>query len=98
MVAAPGLAILTAMLSARQAQHTADRSALIESADVHQNPLLARLAGQPTGLLALWQETTIRSAANVYSDVVPSRPRRFPCWAWAATDTTIATMRREEKM
>jgi hypothetical protein len=75
VVAAPGLAILTAMLSARQARHTVDRSALIESADVHQNPLLARLAGQPTGLLALWQETTIRSAANVYSDVVPSRPR-----------------------
>jgi hypothetical protein len=32
------------MLSARQSQHMAARSALIESADVHQNPLLARLA------------------------------------------------------
>jgi len=45
-----GLTILTAMLSARQAQRMADRSALIESAEVHQNPLLARLASSVLGL------------------------------------------------
>ncbi|MDT7676427.1 MAG: hypothetical protein QOD82_4329, partial [Pseudonocardiales bacterium] len=69
VVAALGLAILTALLSARQAQHMADRSALIESADAHRNLPFAPLTSQPTGLLALWQETTIRSAANAYSDV-----------------------------
>jgi hypothetical protein len=69
VVAALGLAILTAMLSARQAQHMADRSALIESADAHRNLPFAPLTSQPTDLLALWQETTIRSAANAYSDV-----------------------------
>jgi EmrB/QacA subfamily drug resistance transporter len=69
VVAALGLAVLTALLSARQAQHMADRSALIDSADAHQNPPFAQLTGQPSGLLALWQETTIRSTADAYSDV-----------------------------
>jgi EmrB/QacA subfamily drug resistance transporter len=69
VVAALGLAVLTAMLSARQAQHMVDRSALLGTAEVQHNPLLAQLASQPTGMLALWQETTIRSAADAYSDV-----------------------------
>jgi EmrB/QacA subfamily drug resistance transporter len=69
VVAALGLAILTAMLSARQVQHMADRSALVDSTDAHQNPPFAHLTSQPTGLLALWQQTTIRSAADAYSDV-----------------------------
>lgn len=69
VVAALGLAILTAVFTARQAQHMADRSALIDSADAHQNPPFAQLTSQPSGLLALWQETTIRSAADAYADV-----------------------------
>jgi hypothetical protein len=49
-VAALGQALLTATLSARQAQHMAARSDLIESADVHENPLLARLASMASML------------------------------------------------
>jgi EmrB/QacA subfamily drug resistance transporter len=70
VVAALGLAVLTAMVSARQTQHMADRSALLQSGDVDRPASIARVTGQGrSGLLELWQATTIRSAADAYSDV-----------------------------
>jgi EmrB/QacA subfamily drug resistance transporter len=70
VVAALGLALLTAMVSARQSQHMADRSALLQSGAVDRPASLARMADQGRShLLAWWQATTIRSAADAYSDV-----------------------------
>jgi EmrB/QacA subfamily drug resistance transporter len=70
VVAALGLAVLTAMLSARQAQYTADRFGLLEWTDAKGNPALqAVLARGQSGRLALWQETMIRSSTAAYSDV-----------------------------
>jgi len=70
VVAALGLALLTAMVSARQSQHMADRSALLQSGAVDRPASLARMADQGRShLLAWWQAATIRSAADAYSDV-----------------------------
>jgi hypothetical protein len=58
------------MLSARQTQHMADRSALLQSGDVNRPASIGRMTDQgQSGLLELWQATTIRSAADAYSDV-----------------------------
>ncbi|MDT5015579.1 MAG: hypothetical protein QOD39_1739, partial [Mycobacterium sp.] len=70
VVAALGLAVLTAIVSVRQTQHMADRSALLQSGDLNRPSSLARVVGQDkSSLLELWQATTIRSAADSYSDV-----------------------------
>jgi EmrB/QacA subfamily drug resistance transporter len=70
VVAALGLAALTAMRSIRHAQYTADSFGLLGEPEAHGNPaLLAIVADGRRGLIGLWQQTTIHSAARAYSDV-----------------------------
>jgi EmrB/QacA subfamily drug resistance transporter len=70
VVAALGLAVLTAMLNARQTQHMADRSSLLQPGDIDRPASIARVTDHGrSSLVGLWQATTIRSAADAYSDV-----------------------------
>jgi EmrB/QacA subfamily drug resistance transporter len=70
VAAALGLAALTAVLSVRQNQYSADRFGLLESGGAHGNPLLERVvAGGQSGMLALWKQTTLQSTADAYSDI-----------------------------
>jgi EmrB/QacA subfamily drug resistance transporter len=66
VTAALGLAGLSGLATAQQAQFMANRSALLNTAD----PSVAALAGKgPSALLPLWQQLQVEVAAQAYSNV-----------------------------
>jgi EmrB/QacA subfamily drug resistance transporter len=65
-----GLAVLTALATAQQAQFMADRSALLQSSGADANPrILAMEKGGPAGLIPLWQQLRVEVQAEAYSNV-----------------------------
>ena len=65
-----GLSLFTALETTQQTQIMADRSALMKGsgADLDPRILQMQLSG-PGGLLGLWQQLELRSAAQAYSNV-----------------------------
>jgi hypothetical protein len=65
-----GLAVLTALATAQQAQFMADRSALLQSSGADANPrILAMEKSGPAGLIPLWQQLRVEVQAEAYSNV-----------------------------
>jgi len=70
VTAALGLAALTAMATAKQAQLMADRSAMIQGFGADEDPRILAMQHQGTGgLLPLWQQLQIQVEAQSYSNV-----------------------------
>jgi MFS family permease len=65
-----GLALLTAMSTAQQAQFMADRSSLLQSQGPAIDPRIFEMQQQgPTGLISLWQELQTEVSAQTYSNI-----------------------------
>ena len=70
VTAALGLAVLTAMATAQQAQYLADRSALLRATGADIDPRILNMQGSgPTGLIPLWQQLQVEVQAQAYSNV-----------------------------
>jgi EmrB/QacA subfamily drug resistance transporter len=64
-----GLALMTAMVTANQAQFMADRSALLQSNGADADPRIVAMQAQgPSGLIPLWQQLTLQVQAQTYSN------------------------------
>jgi EmrB/QacA subfamily drug resistance transporter len=64
-----GLAVLTAMVTANQAQFMADRSALLQGSGADADPrIIAMQAQGQSGLIPLWQQLTLHVQAQSYSN------------------------------
>jgi EmrB/QacA subfamily drug resistance transporter len=67
--AALGLAAISVLVTARRAQHFADRSALLDISAPYHEPRILQLQQQgPGGLVPLWQSVQVRSLTAAYSD------------------------------
>ena len=65
-----GLALLTAMSTAQQAQFMADRSQLLQSQGPAMDPRILEMQQQgPDGLISLWQELQAEVSAQAYSNI-----------------------------
>ena len=65
-----GLALLTALSTAQQAQFMADRSSLLQSQGPAIDPRIFAMEQQgPTGLISLWQELQTEVSAQTYSNL-----------------------------
>jgi hypothetical protein len=70
VTSALGLALITGVATAQQAQFMADRSGLLNPAAADTNPRLAQMAAKgPAGMLPLWQQLTVEVQAQAYSNV-----------------------------
>jgi EmrB/QacA subfamily drug resistance transporter len=71
VTSALGLAVLTGLATAQQAQFMADRSALLQSGGPSVDPRIVAMEQQGglAGLLPLWQQLKIEVEAQAYSDV-----------------------------
>jgi EmrB/QacA subfamily drug resistance transporter len=64
-----GLALMTAMVTANQAQFMSDRSALLQGSGADADPrIIAMQAQGPSGLIPLWQQLTLQVQAQTYSN------------------------------
>jgi hypothetical protein len=64
-----GLAALTAMVTANQAQFMADRSALLQGSGADADPRIVEMQAQgPSGLIPLWQQLTSHVQSQAYSN------------------------------
>jgi EmrB/QacA subfamily drug resistance transporter len=65
-----GLAILTSLATAQQAQAMADRSGLLTSAGPAVDPRIAAMQHQgPSGLIPLWEALEVKVQAQVYGNL-----------------------------
>jgi EmrB/QacA subfamily drug resistance transporter len=70
VAAALGLAALTAMATAQQAQYWADRSALVKGFGPAEDPrIIAMSHDGPDGLIPLWQQLHLEVEAQAYSNI-----------------------------
>jgi EmrB/QacA subfamily drug resistance transporter len=70
VTSALGLAVLTAVATAQQAQFMADRSALLRSGGPGTDPRIVTMRQQgPAGLISLWQQLHVEVEAQAYSNV-----------------------------
>ena len=70
VTAALGLAALTALATAKQAQLMADRSSLISGFGANEDPRIVAMQRQgPGGLIQLWQQLQVEVQAQSYSNV-----------------------------
>ncbi|MDT7638700.1 MAG: hypothetical protein QOC83_2988 [Pseudonocardiales bacterium] len=70
VTSALGLAVLTAVATAQQAQFMADRSALLQSGGPGMDPRIVTMEQQgPAGLISLWQQLHVEVEAQAYSNV-----------------------------
>jgi len=71
VTSALGLAALTGLATAQQAQFMADRSALLQSSGPSGDPRIVAMEqhGGLAGLLPMWQQLKIEVEAQAYSDV-----------------------------
>jgi len=70
VTAALGLAVLTAMATAQQAQFMADRSALLRATGANLDPRIVNMRSNgPAGLIPLWQQLEVEVQAQAYSNV-----------------------------
>jgi hypothetical protein len=70
VAAALGLAALTALATAHQAQTMADRAALLPDSGITIDPrIIAMRHNGPAGLIPLWQQLQLQAQAQAYSDV-----------------------------
>ncbi|WP_084216342.1 DHA2 family efflux MFS transporter permease subunit [Pseudonocardia spinosispora] len=70
VAAALGLAALTGLATAQQAQFWADRSALLHGFGTVEDPRIVAMGqGGPGGLIPLWQQLHLRVQAQAYSNI-----------------------------
>jgi EmrB/QacA subfamily drug resistance transporter len=70
VTSALGLAVLTAVATAQQAQFMADRSALLQSGGPGMDPRIVTMENQgQAGLIPLWQQLRVEVEAQAYSNV-----------------------------
>jgi EmrB/QacA subfamily drug resistance transporter len=70
VTAALGLAVLTAMATAQQAQFMADRSALLQANGADADPQITSMERNgPAGLIPLWQRLRVEVEGEAYSNV-----------------------------
>jgi EmrB/QacA subfamily drug resistance transporter len=70
VTSALGLALITGIATAQQAQFMADRSGLLRPEGADNNPQLAALAAHgPEGLLPLWRQLVVEVQAQAYSNI-----------------------------
>jgi EmrB/QacA subfamily drug resistance transporter len=64
-----GLAALTAMVTANQAQFMSDRSALLQGSGTGADPRIVAMQAQgPSGLIPLWQQLSMHVQTQTYSN------------------------------
>jgi EmrB/QacA subfamily drug resistance transporter len=69
VTSALGLAMITGVATAQQAQFMADRSGLLRPDGADSNPRLAQMAQGPSALLPLWKQLVVEVQAQAYSNL-----------------------------